>query len=108
MQLLDGALLTTTETAIDLATNPKIFPGFDELWILEREPAERPPKDGGNITSEMPITEDADDNLLTMHAWMVAQGAVLGLGDGCGLNYLTTDWSVAAEVLEDAIPPIAG
>ena len=76
------------------AADEQYFVPFGELWLWERgDQLSRPP---ASTTSETPFTDypkfpDLDSDLQQLRTWMVASGCVLGLGDGCGLNYITTD-----------------
>ena len=66
------------------------FNGFDEVWLFKGSPSRTHPEDL-RITSEAPITAREAGDISTIADWMRSANCVLGLGDGCGLNYLTTD-----------------
>lgn len=71
-----------------------VFCGFDEVWFVARPPSDLTPPPCA-ITSETPIISSGlalDPALrVQMEAWCESTGAVLGLGDGCGLNIVAAD-----------------
>jgi len=74
------------------------FCGFDELWFHESIPGEeemckRPiTSDGTNLAEKVP--EDLVEKF-------EASSAVLGLGDGCGLNFITKREEIAELIQRD-------
>jgi hypothetical protein len=83
----------TSGEQLYLAAQKRLFSGFDELWLWHQEPRkwQFPPEmgltsDGINLNEGLP--NDVENALRQL-------GCVLALGDGCGLNYVTTDRSLA-------------
>jgi hypothetical protein len=69
-----------------------VLTGFDEVWLCRGVPAEpRPVAD--RLTCDRPLTEPPPRAL---GVWMREQGVVAGLGDGDGLNFVTSDEALAA------------
>ena len=80
----------------------EVFPGFDEVWICSGEfPVP-------NLTHMPPATSDGTDfrdGLPEEVEGMIESGlCLLVLGDGCGLNYATSDDRIARAISECADP----
>jgi hypothetical protein len=87
-------------TVLDLATADRtVFNGFDEVWLFDAKAQVQLPE-GMSITSECPITEYPDEAIAAVSRWMELSGCVLGIGDGAGLNYITTDKSIQLAFME--------
>jgi hypothetical protein len=74
--------------------------GFDEIWLLRSNPAtdSSPPMP---VTSEIPLPEKKGidgDRFHELVLWFDMNNCVLGLGDGYGLNYMTTDPHTAESI----------
>ncbi len=70
--------------------------GFDELWFFHSKPLI-------NYSSELWITGPRDITIelpRSLPKWMKNSGCILGLGDGIGLNYITTNQDIAIELDE--------
>ena len=65
-----------------------LFHGFDEVWCFDKKPDVAKPPDFW-IVSPLNLSSDAAPPQLL--AWMKQSACLLGLGDGIGLNYATTD-----------------
>ncbi|MBU0705559.1 MAG: hypothetical protein KKC18_17070 [Chloroflexi bacterium] len=88
--VLDGAGLLRIHEE-----DAEFFTGFDEVWLWhERIQPRQPPPIA--ITSEAALapprgpTLYTDEELGRLRAWMLTSRCSLGLGDGCGLNYITS------------------
>jgi hypothetical protein len=90
-RLKDGGLLIVGPGLDRIAKSYNLFNGFDEVWFFLSEPVESVPA-GIWLTGPLEIDKDVPDKL---SEWMTSSGCVLGLGDGNGLNYATTNRSVA-------------
>jgi hypothetical protein len=95
-------VIIDTEGINEIMHDHKLFTGFDEVWFLNKKPLESLPVNVC-ITSEIPIIEinepsDIED-LSTLAAWMERNNCLLGIGDGAGLNYITTEVT-AAQLIE--------
>lgn len=81
---------------LHVAAQKGLFCGFDEVWLWREEPRNR------HFTSDVVLTSDGinlNDGLPTnVENAMRQLGCVLALGDGCGLNYVTTDYALADEI----------
>lgn len=73
-----------------------LFTGFDELWCFTNEPKVVKPE-GLSIVLPRKISDDFPADL---DSWMNESGCILGLGDGEGLNYVTTDPDIATTIEE--------
>lgn len=67
--------------------------GFDEFWLLIG-------RSSGDVVTRPPIRlQGAEPNSAPdedLSDWMRRQGAILGVGDGWGLHYVSSDHPVAA------------
>ena len=85
-----GPALGFTLPTFDIAL--ELLYGFDEAWYFERPP-QRPRPMGCSLTSDAAV----DDALVeSLTPWMIETSALLGLGDGVGLNYAFPRTSPAA------------
>jgi hypothetical protein len=79
-----------------VADDFRLFTGFDELWCFRKTPSPKP-----RLLSIVPPTVPSEGVLRTQFdEWMKRSDCVLGLGDGIGMNYVTTD-SALASALEN-------
>ncbi len=89
---------------VDLPQVADRFNGFDEAWFFDAPPLIEKPN-GASLV--YPLTRDGTGNFdeaelsAETAAWMTASHCRLGLGDGCGLNYVTPD-ECTAQRLESA------
>jgi hypothetical protein len=79
-----------------------LFHGFDEVWALDDRPAVAKPS-GSSIVGPLNLNED--DPSGDVAEWMNATGCRLGLGDGFGLNYVTSDAGLAEQIERRTTPP---
>lgn len=84
---LSGAMLLTGSDLASSATNLNLFHGFDEVWCFKEEPGSAPPEDMTLVAPTVLEHTDVPDEWVS---WMRTAGCELGLGDGTGLNYLTS------------------
>ena len=86
-----GAAFLTFDRAMSLIDSG-FFNGFDELWVVKRQPT-RSPRQIIAITSERSIPEILrrcpPAAMLDITAWMLEANCLIGLGDGAGLNCIT-------------------
>jgi hypothetical protein len=112
MALLTDELATTgvdwrthgTSILLNCADLPALadalFNGFDAVWFLQQEPAVLLPPPI-NATSDRPVPDRlplGTDGVQELVRWMNAQHCTLGIGDGVGLNYFTTDPDLAGDI----------
>jgi hypothetical protein len=94
-RVLDGNIYLDSE-AILKALAAEVFTGFDEVWILSGEVP------SGDLTHLPSATSDATDfsKGIPEKLMKALQGidCVAVLGDGCGLNYATSDERIAREL----------
>lgn len=62
----------------------EIFFGFDEVWFFPHELREPKPT-GGSLVGPARVNQQRLDQL---GHWLSANSCMMGLGDGCGLNYV--------------------
>lgn len=77
-----------------MAVEFEFFWGFDELWLFDVEPLNDVPEHLELPAEEVCLPEQFA-TLVALDEWMASSGAVLGLADGLGLSYVTTDGSIA-------------
>jgi hypothetical protein len=84
---------------IDEATAMHLFTGFDEVWLYEEAPhfdlscVHGSTSESTDFSKELPVdTAEA----------IVKTKCRAALGDGCGLNYVTTDQDLAVRIEEVA------
>ncbi|MGH7572374.1 MAG: hypothetical protein ACREMK_11105 [Gemmatimonadota bacterium] len=89
--------LITGEEFVELCSSSNIFTGFDEVWCFNHVPYEDKPHD---VTIVPPI--DIDDQIVRgiVKGWMRKSGALMGLGDGVGMNYAISNEMIANAVLK--------
>jgi hypothetical protein len=73
----------------------KIFHGFDEVWFFDAEPVAPKPKDVWLVS---PLNLKEDPLPLTVVQWMRNSHCRLGVADGIGMNYVTTDSKLASQL----------
>ena len=82
--LLRDPLVISGPAFVDLAATQQLFTGFDEIWLSERLPRGGPPP-AAYITCPRQLDEGAPQ---AVEDWMADSGVCLGIGDGCGLNFV--------------------
>lgn len=93
--VVNGDVVVDLDTAQELMYERGLFAGFDELWLCAQVPGSSKPE-GLRTTSDKPLrgelpVEAAD--------WMSKSGCRVGLGDGDGLNLVTSDDRVSAAIM---------
>ena len=99
----DNNLLSNGKTILEIALHENIFNGFDEIWFFHAMPPSGVPKNlviFSEIWAENQSNKTEDINLQLLIRWMSTSKAVLGLADGQGLNYVTSNETIA-KLLED-------
>jgi hypothetical protein len=90
----DGVLVSGS-TVCEMLKSRDFFSGFDEIWLSNERITETLPKDA-LLTSEAPITADNTLKRRTAIAeWIARSKCLLGIADGHGVNYATTDEQIA-------------
>jgi hypothetical protein len=85
-------LVTSGDWLVRLLLNGELsLNGFDELWICSKLPVPRRPEEA-YIVAPRQLNEEIPTATIR---WMESSGCVLGLGDGYGLNFITTDMDLA-------------
>jgi len=74
-----------------LATDENFLTGFDEVWFCQQRPYVESPR-GFVLTSDRPIQGSPPQ---AVRAWMTDADCELALGDGDGLNYITSSLGLA-------------
>ena len=98
-QLTPNGILVNVMTLSRIVANEDFLSGFDEIWFSVDRPALMPSVDLP-LTSELAITDTRHlDSVILLSRWIMKTSYVLGLGDGIGLNYVTTD-EVIAKVID--------
>lgn len=89
---VDDDVLIDVPTLFALIRDRCFLTGFDEVWLFED-----PPKVGKpqylRMTSDKPLRSGPSHELVT---WMRDANCLAGLGDGDGLNFATSDGTLAA------------
>lgn len=90
-RFLDGGLVVSEKAFFEIVKAYNLFNGFDEIWLFAYSPSIKLPSDVW-ITGPLDITKEAPKGLVE---WMISSGCLLGLGDGIGLNFATSDKTIA-------------
>lgn len=88
---LGRSLLVGDARIVDVAQRHTLFSHFDEIWLYPERPAVDKPLEV-SIVSPLELSTDAPSREVL--EWFNASGCVLGLGDGIGMNYLTTSKAI--------------
>jgi len=86
-RFLGVSLLVGNARIVDVAKRHKLFSHFDEVWLCRNPPADGKPA-GTSIVSPTDLSFETPPRELL--EWFSASDCVLGLGDGIGMNYVTT------------------
>jgi hypothetical protein len=84
---LGSSLLVGDSKIICVEQRYKLFSHFDEIWLFEDHPDVDKPKEV-SIVSPLELNKTIPSKELL--DWFSASGCLLGLGDGMGMNYITT------------------
>jgi len=93
----DSKIILTNEEIREINKDFALFNGFDEIYCFLEKPRVLLPRNvflTGPIEIENRIPDDLEQ-------WMLNNNCVLGLGDGIGLNYITTEKALA-EIFESS------
>lgn len=98
------SLLVRTKDLLAAERRERLFFGFDEVWFFSRSVLRPKPKKVCLIGPEK-LTHPLSRELVT---WMHANGCSLGLGDGCGLNFVTKLSGVARYIVDECVEAANG
>jgi hypothetical protein len=90
-QFDNGALLMRIDDLFKTIAVYNLFNGFDEMWLFPSLPLKKFPHELW-ITGPLDLCQEVPEEL---GEWMMFSSCILGLGDGIGLNYITTDNAIA-------------
>ena len=91
-EYVGDALAITVSVLLRLSHDYNFFHGFDEVWLCNAVPAVGKPAEL-RLTSDVQLGAELP---VGAAEWMQASGCIAGLGDGVGLNYVTSDeWLVS-------------
>jgi hypothetical protein len=85
--LSEDPVVVSGATLCQLVTERNMFTGFDEIWIVESLPVAAMPKEI-SLTAPVQLVGPPPSSLIL---WMQQSGWRLGLGDGYGLNFASSD-----------------
>jgi len=91
----DSKIILTNEVIRKVNKEFSLFNGFDEIYCFLEKPKALSPKKAF-LTGPTEIENKIPDDL---EQWMLNNNCLLGLGDGIGLNYITTEKAIA-EIFE--------
>ena len=104
-QFGDG-LLTSGKSIVELATVHHFFNGFDEVWFFAHAPQTAAPT-GHILNPQSWLIQPIDERKLgenkalsLLEQWAIESGAIVGVHDGTGIGYITTDETVAQKLEE--------
>lgn len=90
-RFLGGGVLVEGRSMRQLNLSNGMFSGFDELWCYRQEISmPKPPE--ARLVGPLQIKTDIP---VSTRTWMKESRCILGLGDGTGLNYVTSDFDIA-------------
>lgn len=84
---LGEGLIVSDGKILDVAMEYNLFNGFDEIWLYRDCPDVEKPKEV-SIVSTLDLSKETPSKELL--EWFKVSGCILGLGDGVGMNYVTT------------------
>jgi hypothetical protein len=84
---VEQALAIPVTVLLRLTHDYDFFQGFDEVWLCDDVPSIVKPTEL-RLTSDVRLGSEPPPGAAE---WMQLCGCVAGLGDGIGLNYVTTD-----------------
>jgi uncharacterized protein YuzE len=96
--LVPGRLIRNVRAAFNF------FTGFDEIWCFATRPRATKLRDASIVAPFDVISDDVETELVR---WCRESKCQLGLGDGVGLNYITPDRALGAELERVADDPDA-
>ena len=86
------SLLVGDARIVDVARRYQLFSHFDEVWLYKERPTADKP---GAFSIVAPLDLNNDPLPEGLLKWFIVSGCILGLGDGIGMNYATTQkWIV--------------
>ena len=85
---LGSGVVLPTARLPEVTNEFKLFTGFDEVWFFREDPHWEPPT-GLSIVS--PLNLEEDEVPPVVFDWMKISNCTLGLGDGIGLNFATSN-----------------
>lgn len=83
----------------DMLSDPSYFTGFDEIWLC-RDMPQRPKPKHVQLTSGTL----GENRLQGLPEWMQEASCVVGMGDGGGFVYVTTEPAVAGHLASLDLP----
>lgn len=99
---LGGGLAIQRRDLQSILSDQRLFFGFDEVWFFESEPMERKPDD---VAIVAPLDFRTSKPTPGLERWMTESACRLGLGDGVGMNYVTSDENVADRLVHAVVEP---
>ena len=91
---LGKSLVVSGSDLVEMETSYELFFGFDELWLFREYPIQLD-LPGAWIVAPRDLSEGIPSQV---EEWTLESRCVLGLGDGIGLNYITVDEEIAAQL----------
>ena len=95
--LLGDGLVVGNKRIIDVVRKYNLFNGFDEIWLYKNRPTIEKPEEV-SIVSTLDLSKDKPSKKLL--DWFEESDCVLGLGDGIGMNYITTSKEIERSLIE--------
>lgn len=99
--LVGSSLLMPARDFSRISSELNLLTGFGEVWWFDAKPAIEKPTD---IDLVGPLNLNEDPVPEALPRWMAESGCRLGVGDGIGLNFVTSDEAVARQ-LAAMFPP---
>ena len=87
-RLLDASLIVPGRLLGVVAQQFGLFSGFDELWCSTGRVQSDFPRE---LTIVAPMNLSSEPLPTVLAEWMITANCQLGLGDGDGLNFVTTE-----------------
>ena len=89
-------IVTSGAMIVELAVKQHLFNDFDEVWFFNELPGAPPPESSYLFTREWFIGADEESNsvdseMSQLLQWQRQEKAVLGVSDGIGFSYSTSD-----------------
>lgn len=103
-ELMFGSILVPGRLIRNVRAAFNFFTGFDEIWCFTTRPDATKPRDASIVAPFDIVSDEAETELVR---WFRESKCQLGLGDGVGLNYITSDRALGADLERVADDPNA-
>jgi hypothetical protein len=97
--LADGNILMMGNDFYTMALRDDLVSDFAEVWFFDGPPAVAPPPHLYLTSQASIINEEFQQHFDLVLQWAAEAGVRLGLGDGCGINFIASDEATALTLM---------